>query len=120
MWWMPLVESYLLHLWLIFFNLSDCVCSFLAGECGCLWLGICFVFYRAVSRVKRWEGDNCGGWGFQGAGGGWVWGIGLTKEKLQRFVLNVLLRSDEVFQLCVKTSRDRSPSSKLLMNECLT
>ena len=43
-----------------FFLTSLTVCSFLAGECGCLWLGICFVFYRAVSRVKRWEGDNCG------------------------------------------------------------
>ena len=39
------------------------MCSFLAGERGCLWLGICFVFYRAVSRVKRWEGDNCEGGG---------------------------------------------------------
>ena len=41
--------------------LGVCV-LFPAGEC--VWMplvGIFFVFYRAVSRVKRWEGDNCGG-----------------------------------------------------------
>jgi hypothetical protein len=51
---------YLLHLWLIFFNLSDCVCVlFLLGSVDAF--GWDFFFYRAGNRVKRGEGDNCGG-----------------------------------------------------------
>jgi hypothetical protein len=109
-WWMPLVFTAPL---VIFFcltsvTISVSVCSFLAvWDCGCLPLvGIVF-FTVLLNRGKTWGGLKLWGWGFQGLGGGWVWGIGLNKgvNRSGLLYLNMLLAaSAEMFRLCVKMS----------------